>query len=102
MGGMNNANVNFNDIFEELFGFGMGGGGRGSRRNAPRRGRDLQMSIDLTFEEAIFCVGKEIQFEREEACSTCRRSGAEPGSNPRTCGNCGRVRVQPQGRPDLS
>src|SRR4051812_5108103 len=46
MGGAQDFNVNFNDIFEELFGFGMGGGnGRGSRRNMPRRGRDLQMSI---------------------------------------------------------
>jgi len=89
MGGMNSANVNFNDIFEELFGFGGGGGGRGTRRNMPHRGRDLQMSIDLTFEEAIFGVEKEIQFEREESCSTCRGSGAEPGSNPRTCETCG-------------
>ena len=89
MGGMISANVNFNDIFEELFGFGAGGGGRGTRRNMPHRGRDLQMSIDLTFEEAIFGVEKEIQFEREESCSTCRGSGAEPGSTPRTCETCG-------------
>lgn len=88
--GAQDFNVNFNDIFEELFGFGMGGGGgRGSRRNMPRRGRDLQMSIDLTFEEAVFGVEKDIQFEREETCATCRGSGAEPGSNPRTCENCG-------------
>ncbi len=88
MGGMQDFSANFNDIFEELFGFGMGGNGRGSRRNMPRRGRDLQMSIDLTFEEAIFGVEKEIQFEREESCSTCKGSGAEPGSNPRTCETC--------------
>lgn len=87
MGGAQDMNVNFNDIFEELFGFG-GGRGGGSRRNAPRRGRDLQMGVELTFEEAVFGVEREIQFEREEPCATCRGSGAEPGSTPRTCDTC--------------
>lgn len=89
MGGMQDFSSNFNDIFEELFGFGMGGNGRGARRNMPRRGRDLQMAITLNFQEAIFGVEKEIEFEREETCSTCRGSGAEPGSTPRQCVTCG-------------
>jgi len=90
MGGAQDFNVNINDIFEELFGFGgVGSSGRGSRRNAPRRGRDLQMVVELTFEEAIFGVEKEIKFEREETCATCRGSGAEPGSTPQTCDTCG-------------
>jgi molecular chaperone DnaJ len=87
MGGGQDMNVNFNDIFEELFGFG-GGRGGGSRRNAPRRGRDLQMGVELTFEEAVFGTEREIQFEREETCVTCRGSGAEPGSTPKTCDTC--------------
>jgi len=86
MGGMQDFSVHFEDIFEELFGF---GGGRSTRRNAPRRGRDLQMSVQLTFEEAIFGVDKEISFERDETCSTCRGSGAEPGSRVSTCPTCG-------------
>ena len=89
MGGAQDFNVNFNDIFEELFGFGGGGGRGGSRRNAPHRGRDLQMAVELTFKEAVFGGEREIQFEREETCGTCRGSGAEPGSTPRTCDTCG-------------
>jgi molecular chaperone DnaJ len=90
MGGSQDYNVHFEDIFEELFGFGMGGGrGGNSRRNAPRRGRDLQMAITLNFEEAIFGVEKEIEFERDEICSTCRGNGAEPGSSVKTCATCG-------------
>lgn len=85
MGGMQDFSVNMGDILEELFG--MGGGGAG-RRNAPRRGRDLQMAVTLTFEEAIFGLEKEIQFERDETCSICRGSGAEPGSNVKTCTTC--------------
>jgi molecular chaperone DnaJ len=87
MGGAQDFSVHFNDIFEELFGFGMGGSS--ARRNMPRRGRDLQMEIRLKFEEAIAGVEKEIEFERDETCSTCRGNGAEPGSTPKTCGNCG-------------
>jgi molecular chaperone DnaJ len=86
---MQDFSVNFNDIFEELFGFGGGGSRRGSGRNMPRRGRDLQMAISLSFEEAIFGVEKEIQFEREETCATCKGSGAEPGTNARKCDTCG-------------
>ncbi len=86
MGGAPDFSVHFEDIFEELFGF---GGGRSARRNAPRRGRDLQMSVQLTFEEAVFGVDKEISFERDETCSTCRGNGAEPGSSVSTCSTCG-------------
>lgn len=89
MGGAQDFNVQFNDIFEELFGFGGGGSRRSTGRNMPRRGRDLQMSVSLTFDEAIFGIEREIQFEREESCVTCRGSGAEPGSNPRSCETCG-------------
>jgi len=91
MGGMPDFTSDFSDIFEELFGFGFGGGGgrrSSSRRNAPRRGRDLQMEVQLTFEEAIFGTEKEIEFTRDEVCSTCRGNGAEPGSNVSTCQTC--------------
>lgn len=86
MGGSPDYSVHFEDIFEELFGF---GGGRNARRNTPRRGRDLQISVQLKFDEAIFGVEKEISFERDETCSTCRGNGAEPGSSVSTCSTCG-------------
>ena len=89
--GAQDINININDIFEELFGFGgMGSSsGRGSRRNVPRRGRDLQLAVELTFEQAVFGVERDITFEREETCATCRGSGAEPGSTPHMCDTCG-------------
>jgi molecular chaperone DnaJ len=78
----------FADIFEDLLrGFGFSTGGRGSRRS-PRRGRDLQMQVTLTFEEAVFGVEKEIEFEREETCSRCNGNGAEPGTSPVKCSTC--------------
>ncbi|MCX6066325.1 MAG: molecular chaperone DnaJ [Chloroflexi bacterium] len=90
MGGSQDYSVHFEDIFEELFGFGMGGrGGATARRNAPRRGRDLQMGLTLTFEEAVFGTEKDISFERDETCSTCRGNGSEPGSSVKQCATCG-------------
>ncbi len=87
-GGFHDYTVDFGDIFEEIFGgFGFSMGGRGSRRS-PRRGRDLQMQVTLTFEEAVFGVEKEIEFQREETCSRCSGNGAEPGTSPVKCSSC--------------
>jgi len=88
-GGFHDYTADMGDIFEELFNqFGFGGGGGRRSRHSPRRGRDLQMQVTLTFEEAVFGVEKEIQFEREETCSTCNGSGAEPGTSPVKCSTC--------------
>lgn len=85
----------FEDIFESFF----GGGGRSSNPNAPRQGADLQYSLDLTFEEAIFGVEKVIKFNREDSCKTCDGTGAKPGTSPVTCSKChgqGAVQVERQ------
>ncbi len=87
MGGMPDfTTMDFSDIFEEFFGFGMG---TSRRRNAPRRGADLSTVLQITFEEAVFGVDKEIEITRDEICSTCRGSGAEPGTTPVRCSTCG-------------
>lgn len=86
-GGFHDYTADFTDIFEELFGgFGFSSGRRS--RRSPRRGHDLQMQVNLTFEEAVFGVEKEIEFERDETCSHCSGSGAEPGSSPVKCSTC--------------
>jgi molecular chaperone DnaJ len=87
-GGFHDYTADFNDIFEDLFsGFGFTTGRRS--RRSPRRGRDLQMQVSLTFEEAVFGVEKEIEFSRDGVCSRCNGNGAEPGTMPVKCGTCG-------------
>jgi len=84
------SSMDLSDIFD-LFGFGgFGGFGGTSRRsrNAPRRGADLSSRLKLTFEEAVFGTEKEIDITRNEKCSVCSGSGAEPGSRPVTCQTC--------------
>lgn len=89
-GGVPDFTVDFADLFEEFFG-GFGGFGRSASRrarNAPRRGGDLQYNVDLTFEESIFGVDKEIEITRDEVCETCGGKGAEPGTSPVRCSTC--------------
>jgi len=76
-------------IFEELFGGGhsvFGGGGQRGRR--VRRGRDLQIAVEITLEEAVFGVEKTFQITRYESCPACKGSGAKPGSKKTTCPYC--------------
>lgn len=75
----------FADIFGEFFGFGRS---TRSSRNVPRRGSDLQYRLELTFEEAVFGAEKEIEITRDEVCSACGGSGAEPGTSPTRCSTC--------------
>lgn len=82
------STIDFTDIFEEFFGFGGGTSGRRRTRNSPRRGSDLNLTVTLAFEEAVFGVDKEIEFTRDEICTTCRGTGAEPGTSPVRCSTC--------------
>ena len=82
------SSMDFSDIFEELFGFGGGsGGGRRSARS-PRRGADLNYPVALTFEESVFGCDKDVEITRDEACTTCRGTGAAQGSSPQRCTTC--------------
>jgi molecular chaperone DnaJ len=74
----------FGDIFDMFF----GGGGRRQDPNAPRQGADLQYTMTLKFEEAIFGKETDIEIPKEEECDTCEGSGAKPGTQPKTCTHC--------------
>jgi len=87
-GGFNGQNINFDfgdgglgDIFGQFF----GGGGRSQR---PRRGQDVEVSMQLTFEEAVFGVEEKIQIEMNDECSHCHGTTVEPGYDLKTCPVC--------------
>lgn len=83
-GGMDFDFGNIGDIFGDIFGGGMGGG----RSRRSRKGADLQMQIEITFEEAVHGAEKEIAFRRRKVCSHCKGEGNEPGSKIKTCSTC--------------
>ena len=76
----------FEDIFSSFFGG--GGGGRRRDPNAPRKGADLEQTIIIAFEDAVFGIEKELELVRDETCETCHGSGAKPGTSKDTCGHC--------------
>lgn len=74
----------FGDIFDMFFG---GGGGRRDP-NAPQRGNDLQYTMTIEFQEAVFGKESDINIPRTEGCDTCFGTGAKPGTKPETCSVC--------------
>ncbi len=76
------------DIFSSFFGGGFGSKNTSRRQSGPRKGADLNMNIDITFEQAFLGVEKEITVVRNEECSTCHGSGAKPGTSVTKCGIC--------------
>ena len=75
----------FDDLFSRFFG---GSGFNFGTRYGPRKGDDLRYNVEISLEEAADGVTKEIAFPRNERCSTCNGTGAQPGTSPRTCSNC--------------
>lgn len=75
------------DIFSSMFGFG-GGFGGGGRKSGPRRGKDINVNIQLSFEEAVFGCKKEISVAMYDECETCHGTGAKEGTHAESCPKC--------------
>lgn len=86
------------DIFDQFF------GGRGSGRQRPRQGDDLQASLTIDLAEAYEGVTKEMTVRRPERCPECDGRGHPPDERPQTCPECNgrgqvsQVRQTPLGR----
>ena len=75
----------FGDIFDAFF----GGGPSARSQTSARRGADLQYTLTISFEEAVFGVEKDLEVRRTEVCGHCDGSRSEPGSATPRCSNCG-------------
>lgn len=87
MGGQNpfgGAGFGFGDIFDTFF----GGGQRGPKSRA-QRGDDALLHIDLTLQEAVFGVARQIDIETAVLCDSCNGDCCQPGTSLKTCDVCG-------------
>jgi len=89
--------ADFSSIFEELADFGFGRSifedifdfdifGRRGRRE--RRGRDIEVEIDITLEEVASGCEKPVTFACYEICPTCSGTGQKPGTKKEICSRC--------------
>ncbi|MDD1784326.1 molecular chaperone DnaJ [Enterovibrio sp. ZSDZ35] len=93
-GGGFGGGADFSDIFGDVFGDIFGGGRRGGQARA-QRGADLRYNMELSLEDAVRGVTKEIEVPTYVSCDPCGGSGSKPGSSPQTCGTChGQGQVQ--------
>ena len=71
----------FGDIFEMFT-----GGQRQSR--GPSRGRDVEVSMQIDFLEAVFGTERTISLTLQDTCDHCHGKKAEPGSRMKQCPTC--------------
>ena len=92
--------VDLSDILNSVFGSAMGGGGfgfssmfGGGRRpadpNAPERGADMSMELEIDFEEALFGSERTLELTLPDQCRACGGTGAAPGTHRVKCPTCG-------------
>ena len=74
----------FGDIFDAFF----GGTAGHARATAAQRGADLQHSVTIDFEEAVFGTEVELELHRTEVCAECRGTRSRPGASTATCVDC--------------
>lgn len=80
----------FSEIFETIF----GGGARSNRsrrRNSgpvPQRGRDMRVVIDLTLEEAVQGITKDIKLNVLSTCPDCKGEGTTDPKSRKECPQC--------------
>ena len=87
---------NLDDILNNLFGGGFGGGFSfsdlfgGGRQRGPgvMRGRDIRTRVRLTLEEIAKGCEKEVVIERNRPCPDCGGRGAKNASDIKVCPTC--------------
>jgi len=76
------------DLFDAFFGGNPFGGGDAGP-SGPPRGADLEVVLDLSFEEAVFGTQAPVTVRTAVPCDDCEATGAAPGTSAATCPECG-------------
>ena len=76
------ADFDLGEIFGDILGFSNG------RRTRVKRGRDISIDLEISFEEAVFGTERRIVLTKMGVCEKCRGKGAEEGTDFKTCLRC--------------
>lgn len=74
----------FGDIMEQMFGF----GGRRQKSKDIKRGRDIEVELNLELRDVLIGKEREITLDKMVSCSRCKGTGGEPGSKIKECFSC--------------
>ena len=96
-GGVNSDFGSFSDILTGIFNTTAGRGGARTKP-AAERGRDLETTVSLSFEQANQGAQVPVAVATHAACTTCRGTGARPGTSPVVCPVCQGRGVEAQGQ----
>jgi molecular chaperone DnaJ len=89
------AGFGLGDIMDAFFGAATGGGSGRGPRSRVQAGSDALLRMELTLEECLTGVSREITVDTAVLCDHCQGSGCAPGTTPQTCDTChGRGEIQ--------
>lgn len=74
------------DIFENVFSF--GGGARRASKKDIRKGKDIQIDIEISLEETLKEIHRKVSLAKQVVCHRCHGNGAEPGTKINECFSC--------------
>jgi molecular chaperone DnaJ len=88
--GGQSQNINFDfgdlglgDIFSSFF-----GGGNQQNQRRQTRGRDVEASVEISFDQAVFGTEVDLALSLEDTCEHCKGTTVEPGYELKTCDQC--------------
>ena len=87
-GGVRFEEFDLGDLGDLLGGM-FGGGARRQGAREPIRGDDLETRVRISFEDSLEGVQVRVPVEAESVCHVCHGTGAEPGTSPIVCPQCG-------------
>src|SRR5205085_2965584 len=87
-GGGGNFTINDLGDLGDLFGGLFNRGGTRTQRRAPERGADIDVSVNVSFEDSLRGLETKIPVEIETSCRECGGTGAQPGTAPVICPEC--------------
>jgi molecular chaperone DnaJ len=96
-GGAGAQGYDFTDALE-VFMRDFGGGGfgdlgdlfgrRGRGQQGPAKGQSVRVRVPVTLKDVVHGAKRTLKVQLLDACDRCSGSGAEPGTEPRTCPTC--------------
>ncbi len=86
--GFGGQGFDFGEGFEDIFSNIFGGGGGGRSRDTRKSGNDIQVDVEINYQEMVHGAHRDIELYQRILCDVCNGNGGEPGAKEQTCSTC--------------